>query len=64
MVNFRLLDSEKAEKLALNLLEKVGLTSKKNAYSSSLFGGQWQCVAVVRYLAMSPNLMLFDESTI
>ncbi|QQK74961.1 amino acid ABC transporter ATP-binding protein [Salicibibacter cibarius] len=48
---------------SLNLLEKVGLADKANAYPSSLSGGQKQRVAIARALAMNPKVMLFDEPT-
>ena len=52
-----------AEKTALELLERVGLLEKKDAYPSNLSGGQQQRVAIARGLAMSPRVMLFDEPT-
>lgn len=48
---------------AENLLEKVGLAAKRNAYPFSLSGGQKQRVAIARSLAMAPSVMLFDEPT-
>ncbi|MBR4911028.1 MAG: amino acid ABC transporter ATP-binding protein [Clostridia bacterium] len=48
---------------ALYLLEKIGLTDKANVYPSKLSGGQKQRVAIVRALAMDPDVMLFDEPT-
>ncbi len=54
---------EDAEKLAMELLEKVGLADRANAYPSQLSGGQKQRVAIVRALCMQPNVMLFDEPT-
>jgi glutamine transport system ATP-binding protein len=54
---------EAAEKLALELLDKVGLREKANSYPGSLSGGQKQRVAIARALAMNPKIMLFDEPT-
>lgn len=52
-----------AEKLALELLTKVGLSEKAKAYPEQLSGGQMQRVAIARALAMKPKVMLFDEPT-
>lgn len=54
---------EEAEKTAMQLLEKVGLADKKDAYPETLSGGQQQRVAIARALAMKPKFMLFDEPT-
>ena len=54
---------EEAERLAMSLLEKVGLADRANAYPSQLSGGQKQRVAIVRALCMQPDVMLFDEPT-
>jgi polar amino acid transport system ATP-binding protein len=56
-------DKAEAEKVALNLLAKVGITEKADCYPSQLSGGQQQRVAIARALAMSPKIMLFDEPT-
>ena len=55
--------SEQAKKDALVLLKRVGLESKASAYPSQLSGGQQQRIAIVRALAMNPDVMLFDEPT-
>ena len=54
---------EEAEERALELLELVGLTDKKDQHPSRLSGGQQQRVAIARALAMDPKIMLFDEPT-
>ncbi|MGM9988324.1 MAG: amino acid ABC transporter ATP-binding protein [Bacillaceae bacterium] len=62
-INVKNLSKEAAKKIAMDLLQKVGLTDKADAYPSSLSGGQKQRVAIARALAMEPKMMLFDEPT-
>ncbi len=57
------LSKEEADKVALELLERVGIPEQANKYPSMLSGGQQQRVAIARALAMDPKIMLFDEPT-
>ena len=57
------MDKEEAKKEALELLAKVGLSDKANEFPKKLSGGQKQRLAIVRALAMKPDVMLFDEPT-
>ena len=62
-VELKIMSKEDARKRAMELLKRVGLEDKAEAYPSQMSGGQKQRCAIARSLAMSPDIMLFDEPT-
>jgi len=62
-VTLKIKGEEEARKTAIELLKRVGLEDKANKYPSTCSGGQKQRIAIVRSLAMNPDVMLFDEPT-
>ena len=62
-VQLKLKTQAQADEMAMKLLERVGLADKANEYPAMLSGGQKQRIAIVRALAMEPEVMLFDEPT-
>ncbi|MBQ9274390.1 MAG: amino acid ABC transporter ATP-binding protein [Succinivibrio sp.] len=63
LLKVRRLEQDQADKIASELLQRVGLSDKAHALPSELSGGQQQRVAIARALAMNPKIMLFDEPT-
>lgn len=62
-VKLGIMTKEEAEQKAVELLARIGLSDKANAYPGQLSGGQKQRIAIIRALAMNPDVMLFDEPT-
>ncbi len=62
-VKLKLMTKSEADQKALELLKRVGLPDKADAYPKQLSGGQQQRIAIARALAMNPDVMLFDEPT-
>ena len=62
-VELKMMTKEEAVSKASELLKRIGLYDKKDAYPSKLSGGQKQRIAIVRSLCMNPSVMLFDEPT-
>lgn len=63
LINVKKMGEAEAKEAAMKLLHRVGLEDKANAFPSQLSGGQKQRIAIVRAMAMGPDVMLFDEPT-
>lgn len=63
LITARKMDKKEANKIALEMLEKVGMLEKKDSYPDELSGGQSQRVAIARAVALNPRVILFDEPT-
>ena len=63
LINVKKMGEAEAKETAMKLLHRVGLEDKANAFPSQLSGGQKQRIAIVRAMAMGPDVMLFDEPT-
>lgn len=62
-IKVKKMEKGQAEKIAMDLLKRIGLEDKAESYPNQLSGGQKQRIAIIRALAMSPDVMLFDEPT-
>lgn len=62
-IKVKKMEKSQAEKIAMDLLKRIGLEDKAASYPNQLSGGQKQRIAIIRALAMSPDVMLFDEPT-